>query len=60
VVVVGDDIDGSASTVFRLAEKTNVRMPVTAFSLPLSRRERWGWRIAGLRLGESGEGERGE
>jgi hypothetical protein len=33
-------------------------MLVTASSSPSSRRERWGWRRAGLRRGESGEGER--
>jgi hypothetical protein len=56
----GDDVDGSASTVFRLVGKTYVRTPVTASSSPSSRRELWGWRRAGLRRGESGEGERGE
>jgi hypothetical protein len=58
--VARDDVDGSASTVFRLAEKAYVSTPVTASSSPSSRRERWGWRRAGLRRGESGEGERGE
>jgi hypothetical protein len=60
VVVAGDDIDGSASTVFRLAGKTYIRTPVTASSSPSSCRERWGWRRAVLQQGESGEGERGE
>jgi hypothetical protein len=47
-----------ASTVFRLAGKTYVCTPVTASSSPSSHRERWGWRRAGLRQGESSEGER--
>jgi hypothetical protein len=37
-----------------------VRTPVTASSSPSSRGERWGWRRAGLRRGESGDGERGD
>jgi hypothetical protein len=57
--MAGDDVDRSASTVVRLARKTYVSMPVTASSSPSSRRERWGWRRAGLQQGESGEGERG-
>jgi hypothetical protein len=52
VVVAGDDVYGSASTVFRLAGKTYVRTPVTTSSSLSSRRERWGWRRAGLRQGE--------
>jgi hypothetical protein len=48
------------STVLRLARKTYVCTPVTASSSPLSCRERWGWRRAGLWQGESDEGERGE
>jgi hypothetical protein len=50
--VAEDDIDVSASTVFRLAGKTYVRTPVTVSSSPSSRKERWGWRRAGLRWGE--------
>jgi hypothetical protein len=34
VVVAGDDVDGSASTVFRLVGKTYIRTPVTASSSP--------------------------
>jgi hypothetical protein len=51
--VAEDDVDGSASTVFRLAGKTYVRTPVTASSSLSSRRERWGWRRAGLQQGET-------
>jgi hypothetical protein len=60
VVVAGDDVDGFALIVFRFAGKTYVCTPVTASASLSSRRERWGWRRAGLRRGESGEGERGE
>jgi hypothetical protein len=53
--MAGDGINGSASAVFRLVRKTYVCTPVTASSSPSSRRERWDWRRAGLRWGESGE-----
>jgi hypothetical protein len=49
-----------ASTVFRLFGKMYVRTPVIVSLSPSSHRERWSWRRAGLRRGESGEGERGE
>jgi hypothetical protein len=61
--VAGDNVDGSASTIFSLARKTYVRMPVIASSSPSSCRERWGWRRAGCGKeraakvsGESGSG----
>jgi hypothetical protein len=41
--VAGDDVDGSASTIFRLAMKTYVHTPVTVSSSPSSRREQCGW-----------------
>jgi hypothetical protein len=43
-----------------LVGRTYVPTPVTASSSPSSHKEQWGWRRAGLRQGESGEGERGE
>jgi hypothetical protein len=55
--VARDNVNGSTSTVFRLAGKTYVRTPVTASSSPSSRGERWGWRRAGLGQGESDKGE---
>jgi hypothetical protein len=42
VVMAGDDVDVSASTVFRMAGKTYVCTLVTASSSPLSCRVRWG------------------
>jgi hypothetical protein len=58
--MAGYDVDGSTSTVFRLAGKTYVCMLITASSSPSPRRERRGWRRVGLGRGESSADERGE